>query len=160
MLDEKDLQDISKIMDEKIAASEQRMMERITESEQRMTRYMDQTITERITESEQRMTHYMDQTITERITESEQRMTEKIAESEQRMTEKIAESEQRMTRYMGVLIENEVTPKFNLLADALAEMREMLVTPARVEKIENEQQMQKAVIRQMAGRLSRLEKAN
>ena len=95
------------------------------------------------------MTHYMDQTITERITESEQRMTEKIAESEQ-----------RMTRYMGVLIENEVTPKFNLLADALAEMREMLVTPARVEKIENEQQMQKAVIRQMAGRLSRLEKAN
>ena len=111
MLDEKDLQDISKIMDEKIAASEQRMMERITESEQRMT-------------------------------------------------EKIAGSEQRMTRYMGVLIENEVTPKFNLLADALAEMREMLVTPARVEKIENEQQMQKAVIRQMAGRLSRLEKAN
>ena len=130
MLDEKDLQDISKIMDEKIAASEQRMMERITESEQRMTRYMDQTIMERITESEQRM------------------------------TEKIAESERRMTRYMGVLIENEVTPKFNLLADALAEMREMLVTPARVEKIENEQQMQKAVIRQMAGRLSRLEKAN
>ena len=115
MLDEKDLQAIAKIMDEKIAASEQRM---------------------------------------------DQRMTDKISESEQRMTDKIAESEQRMTRYMGVLIENEVTPKFNLLVDAIAEIREMMVTPARIEKIENEQQVQKVVLRQMAERLSRLEKAN
>ena len=104
MLDEKDLQAIAKIMDEKIAASEQRM--------------------------------------------------------DQRMTDKITESEQRMIRYMGVLIENEVTPKFNLLVDAIAEIREMMVTPARIEKIENEQQVQKIALRQMAERLSRLEKAN
>ena len=65
MLDKNDLQMIQEI----IAASEQRMFERIEESERRMTG---------------------------KIEESEQRMAGKIEESEQRMTGKIEESENRM----------------------------------------------------------------
>ena len=65
MLDKNDLQMIQEI----IAASEQRVFERIEESEQRMAG---------------------------KIEESEQRMTGKIEESEQRMTGKIEESEDRM----------------------------------------------------------------
>ena len=60
MLDEKDLQAIAQIMDEKISASEERMNnrmdKRISESEERMNNRMDR----RISESEQHMSVLME----------------------------------------------------------------------------------------------------
>ena len=63
-------------------------------------------------------------------------------------------------RRMQVLIENEVSPKFNLLADAIGEIREMLVPRSRVDDLEDEVKFLKIMVRQMAERVSQLEKAN
>ena len=41
-------------------------------------------------------------------------------------------SEERTRRYMNVLIESDVTPKFNLLADGIKDIQEKLVPRSRV----------------------------
>ena len=74
----------------------------------------------------------------------------------QAIAQLIGDSERRMQ----VLIENEVSPKFNLLADAIGEIREMLVPRSRVDDLEDEVKFLKSMGRQMAERVSQLEKAN
>lgn len=74
----------------------------------------------------------------------------------QAIAQLIGDSERRMQ----VLIENEVSPKFNLLADAIGEIREMLVPRSRVDDLEDEVKFLKSMVRQMAERVSQLEKAN
>ena len=109
MLDERDLQAIAKIMDEKISASEERMSARMDQklaaSEERMSARMDQ----RLAASEERMSARMDQ----RLAASEERMSA-------RMDQKLADQKLDLIQCMNVIIESEVTPKFNLLADEIA----------------------------------------
>ena len=57
-------------------------------------------------------------------------------------------SEERTRRYMNVLIESDVTPKFNLLADGIKDIQE------------DEVKFLKLMYRQMAERVASLEKAN
>lgn len=104
------------------------------------------------------------QAIAQLIGASEQRMTtrmeEMIGASEERMTARMEEMVSTSERRMQVLIENEVSPKFNLLADAIGEIREMLVPRSRVDDLEDEVKFLKIMVRQMAERVSQLEKAN
>ena len=69
-------------------------------------------------------------------------------------------SEERTRRYMNVLIESDVTPKFNLLADGIKDIQEKLVTRSRVDDLEDEVKFLKLMVRQMAERVASLEKAN
>ena len=64
--------------------------------------------------------------ITGKIMESEERMTAKIMESEERMTgrmdQKLAEQKQDLIQCMNVIIESDIMPKFNLLADGIKDI--------------------------------------
>ena len=104
------------------------------------------------------------QAIQKMIDASEGRMIEKIVESEERMTgrmdQKLAEQKQDLIQCMNVVIESEITPKFNLLADGIKDIQEKLVPRSRVDDLEDEVKFLKLMYRQMAERVASLEKAN
>ena len=64
------------------------------------------------------------------------------------------------THRMKVLLDAEVTPKFNLLAEGIEDIQEKLVPRSRVDDLEDEDKFLKLMVRQMAERISSLEKAN
>ena len=72
----------------------------------------------------------------------------------------LQEMEERITHSMAVLIESDVTPKFNLLANGIKDIQEKLVPRSRVDNLENEVKFLKLMYRQMAERVAPLEKAN
>ena len=145
MLDKKDMQAVSELMDEKLGGSEGRMSrvidEKISASEERMSRVID----EKISASEERMSQVID---------------EKISASEERMSRVIDERVGAAERRMQVLLENTVNPRFDLVMEALAGIREQLVPRSRVDDLEDEVKFLKTVVRQMAERVSALERAN
>lgn len=132
MLDEKDLQALSDLIDKKLDI-------RFQESEARMEARM----TEKLQESETRMS--------EKLQESETRMTEKLQESETRMSEKLQESEARILEQtahnMRVLLESYVEPKFKLLAEGHQTLLETLAPKSRVDELEEEVAFLKSVVR-------------
>ena len=85
---------------------------------------------------------------------------EKISASEERISRVIDERVGAAERRMQVLIENTVNPKFDLVMEALAGIQEQLVPRSRVVDLEDEVKFMKVVMRQMAERVSALEKAN
>ena len=85
---------------------------------------------------------------------------EKISASEERISRVIDERVGAAERRMQVLIENPVNPKFDLVMEALAGIQEQLVPRSRVDDLEDEVKFMKVVMRQMAERVSALEKAN
>ena len=91
---------------------------------------------------------------------SEQRMTQRIDDSEQRMTQKIDDSEQRIMKNVAVLMENQFQPRFDLLAENQQIILQKLVPRSRVDELEDEVKFMKLMLRQMAERISDLEKAN
>ena len=137
MLDERDLQAIAKIMDEKISASEERMSAR-----------MDQ----KLAASEERMSARMDQ----RLAASEERMSA-------RMDQKLADQKLDLIQCMNVIIESEVTPKFNLLADEIAIIKKTMATNERVDELETRMDERfdalEAVVKTHSGEISLLKKA-
>lgn len=64
------------------------------------------------------------------------------------------------THRMKVLLDAEVTPKFNLLAEGIEDIQEKLVPRSRVDDLEDEVKFLKLMVRQMAERINSLEKAN
>ena len=72
----------------------------------------------------------------------------------------LQEMEERITRSMAVLIESDVTPKFNLLADGIKDIQEKLVPRSRVDDLEDEVKFLKLMCRQMAEDIAKLKKAN
>lgn len=72
----------------------------------------------------------------------------------------LQEMEERITRSMAVLIESDVTPKFNLLADGIKDVQEKLVPRSRVDDLEDEVKFLKLMCRQMAEDIAKLKKAN
>ena len=125
MLDERDLQAIAQIMDEKISASESRMKEEIGAR------------------------------MKEEISASESRMKEEISASESRMKEEISASESRMM----VLMESYFEPKFNLLADGQALIREKMLPAEALSAAEDRIDVLEAVVRLHSGEIEKLKKA-
>lgn len=63
---------------------------------------------------------------------------------------------------MNVILENEVTPKFNMLADMLLEMKEEISgnkTTARLDDAEERLDVHEAVIRRHSADIEKLKKA-
>ena len=72
----------------------------------------------------------------------------------------LQEMEARITRSMAVLIESDVTPTFNLLADGIKDIQEKLVPRSRMDDLEDEVKFLKLMCRQMAEDIAKLKKAN
>ena len=89
-------------LDARMSRVEERMVGRLTESEERVTESLGQ-VHERLSRSEERMTESLGQ-VHERLSRSEERMTESLGQvherlgrSEERMTESLAQVHERMT---------------------------------------------------------------
>ena len=72
----------------------------------------------------------------------------------------LQEMKERITRSMAVLIESDVTTKFNLLADGIKDIQEKLVPRSRMDDLEDEVKFLKLMCRQMAEDIAKLKKAN
>ena len=72
----------------------------------------------------------------------------------------LQEMKERITRSMAVLIESDVTTKFNLLADGIKDIQEKLVPRSRMDDLEDEMKFLKLMCRQMAEDIAKLKKAN
>ena len=63
-----------------------------------------------------------------------------------------------ISRRIGIVMENEVMPKFNLLADGIADIQEKLVPRSRVDDLEDDVRFLKSMMRQMAEEIRQLKK--
>ncbi|MCI9467267.1 MAG: hypothetical protein HFE99_09155 [Ruminiclostridium sp.] len=72
----------------------------------------------------------------------------------------LQEIDRLMAHRMNIIIESDVMPKFNLLAEGIQDIQEKLLPRSRVDDLEDEMKFLKVMIRQMAERISELEKAN
>ena len=154
MLDEKDLQAISELMDEKITASEARTDEKFAALEARTD--------EKFAALEARTD--------EKFAALEARMDEKIAATEARMEKLILESEARTMAHvdekvdaaearMLVMMESFFTPKFNLLADSIALLHEKLAPKEAVEVLEDRVDVLEAAVKHHSQEITELKKA-
>ena len=117
-------------------------------NEKELLQAIGQIIDEKISASEQRMTANMQTAIV-------QQTAELRAEMDQREQRILEDSRNNML----VLIESEITPKFNLLADGQQELRDMMIPRSRFEDLEEEVRFMKAIIRQMTEDIAKLKKA-
>ena len=67
--------------------------------------------------------------------------------------------EELVSRQISIVVENQITPQLRLLADGPADIQERLIPRARVDELEDEVRFLKLMVRQMAERVSLLEKA-
>lgn len=78
---------------------------------------------------------------------------------EAKLQEQKQEIIQECTANMNIIIESNVTPKFNLLADAIAEINQKLTPQEKIEEIENEIEAIKIVQQIHAKEIRALKKA-
>ncbi len=65
-----------------------------------------------------------------------------------------------ISHLMSVLIESEVNPKFNLLAENQQAILEKMVPRARIDDLEDEVKFLKSIVRRMDDELQQLKRAN
>lgn len=78
---------------------------------------------------------------------------------EDRIDQKLAQQKKEIMQEVGVLIENEVTPRFNLLAEELDAIKERLPAPDILEQIQEELDIQHAVVKRHTKEIQALKKA-
>lgn len=132
MLDEKDLQAISELMDEKITASEARTDEKFAALEARTD---------------------------EKFAALEARMEKLILESEARTMAHVDEKVDAAEARMLVMMESFFTPKFNLLADSIALLHEKLAPKEAVEVLEDRVDVLEAAVKHHSQEITELKKA-
>ena len=67
--------------------------------------------------------------------------------------------EELVSRQISIDVENKIKPQLRLLAEGTADIQERLIPRARVDELEDEVRFLKLMVRQMAERVSLLEKA-
>lgn len=67
--------------------------------------------------------------------------------------------EKLVSRQISIVVENQIKPQLRLLAEGTADIQERLIPRARVDELEDEVRFLKLMVRQMAERVSLLEKA-
>ena len=67
--------------------------------------------------------------------------------------------EELVSRQISIVVENQIKPQLRLLAEGTADIQERLIPRARVNELEDEVRFLKLMVRQMAERVSLLEKA-
>jgi len=138
VLDEKDLQAISQLMDAKINDLESRMTARIDQMDAK------------IDSTESRLTASISKLDT-KIEDTESRLTAGIS----KLDTKIEDTESRVLAY----IEAAVMPKFDILAEGHQLLRETLAPKDRVEALEDDMSFMKQVIKSMSRDIEALKKA-
>lgn len=111
----------------------------------------------------QAITQLMAQLLTQQKQEIMQEMAQQKLEIMQDIEQKMARQKQEFlaesTHNMQVLIDAEIRPQFNLLAEQIQTMMETRVDTARVERLEDEVSVHKMMIRQINEDLQQLKKA-
>ena len=74
--------------------------------------------------------------------------------------DEVAQAEARIAKNTVVLMDAEFSQRFNLLAEGIQDIQEMLVPRSRVDDLEEEVKFLKALYRQMNEELQKLKKAN
>ena len=67
--------------------------------------------------------------------------------------------EELVSRQISIVVENQIKQQLRLLAEGTADIQERLIPRARVDELEDEVRFLKLMVRQMAERVSLLEKA-
>ena len=71
----------------------------------------------------------------------------------------MAAQEQRIMQGVQIIIENTVTPRFNLLAEGIQDIREQLIPRSRFDELDEEVKFLKAFVRQISEEVQALKKA-
>ena len=74
--------------------------------------------------------------------------------------DEVAQAEARIAKNTVVLMDAEFSQRFNLLAEGIQDIQEMLVPRSRVDDLEEEVKFLKALYRQMNEEFQKLKKAN
>lgn len=140
MLDEKDLLAIGQLLDQKLEEKlEQKLEEKL---EQKLEEKLDQKLEEKL---EQKLEDKLEQKL-------EDKLDQKLAQQkEEILTE--------ATHRMKVLLDAEVKPMFNLLAEDISIIREMMVPESRIKAAEDDIDILKAAVRQINREIRELKKA-
>ena len=111
----------------------------------------------------------LDQKLEEKLEEKleqklEQKLEEKLEQKlEEKLEQKLAQQKEEIlteaTHRMKVLLDAEVKPMFNLLAEDISIIREKMVPESRIEAIEDDVAVLKAAVRQINRELRDLKKA-
>ena len=75
------------------------------------------------------------------------------------LDEKDLQRLEELVRQISIVVENQIKPQLRLLAEGTADIQERLIPRARVDELEDEVRFLKLMVRQMAERVSLLEKA-
>lgn len=90
-------------------------------------------------------------------------MKDEVAESERRMErmvdQKLAQQKREIMQEVGVLIENEVTPKFNLLAEGQEEILRRMPSEEDMDIIDGRLDTLEASVRKLNREVAQLQKA-
>lgn len=78
---------------------------------------------------------------------------------EDRIDQKLAQQKKEIMQEVGVLIENEVTPRFNLLAEELDTIKERLPDQDDMEKMQDELDLHYAMLKKHTNEIQTLKKA-
>lgn len=93
----------------------------------------------------------------------EDRIDQKMTSLEVRIDQKLARQKEEIldeaTQRMKVLLDTEVTTKFNLLAEELDTIKERLPDPDALEKLEDELDLHYAMLKQHTKEIQNLKKA-
>lgn len=68
--------------------------------------------------------------------------------------------DQLMSHRMNIILESEISPKLNLLAEGMEILQEKMAPRSRVDELDEEIKFLKLMVRQMNERINNLEKAN
>ena len=139
-------------LDARMSRVEERMVGRLTESEERVTESLGQ-VHARLSRSEERMTESLLQ-LSERMAQSEERMMGRLTESEERMMGRLTESEERMMESLAQVHER-LGRSEERMTESLAQVHERLT--------ESEERMMGRLTQseeRMMARLSRSEERN
>lgn len=68
--------------------------------------------------------------------------------------------DQLMAYRMNIILESEISPKLNLLAEGMEILQEKIAPRSRVDELDEEIKFLKLMVRQMNERINNLEKAN
>lgn len=103
----------------------------------------------------------LDQKLEEKL---EQKLEEKLDQKlEEKLDQKLAQQKEEIlteaTHRMKVLLDAEVKPMFNLLAEDISIIREMMVPESRIKAAEDDIDILKAAVRQINREIRELKKA-
>ena len=132
MLDEKDLLAISQLLDQKLEEKlEQKLEEKL----------------------EQKLEEKLDQKLEEKL---DQKLEEKL---DQKLAQQKEEILTEATHRMKVLLDAEVKPMFNLLAEDISIIREKMIPESRIEALEDDVSVLKSSVRRINQDIRELKQA-